>query len=248
MPALAACGAALLQAVIGPAQRPGATYGVQRGRCPCSPASRRWGCSWPCWAAGCMLAAVKDGYDLADRRPSRAAGGVPGQGQGPDSDACPQIWNEKDPWVLLSRPVQWDDGPAGTELWTSAPVSAAPSKNVVHPAGGWRCSAVWLCPAGRRRGVNGMAAAMTAMLCMGAPLSSTLVAGHGHPAAAKERRRCRVRSWCPAGPRFEELGGVDTVQVDADELFHRRQRGCWRTSASSRAAASTAPSSMRPAS
>ena len=66
-------------------------------------------------------------------------------------------------------------------------------------------------------GPNGMAAALTSMLCMGAPLSSTLVAGIA--SLRLQKTAAAAGAVVPGWAAIEELGGVDTVQVDADELF-----------------------------
>ena len=66
-------------------------------------------------------------------------------------------------------------------------------------------------------GISGGAAALTAMLCMGAPLSSTLVAGVA--SLRLQRTAAAAGAVIPGWAAVEELGGVDTVQVDADELF-----------------------------
>ena len=67
------------------------------------------------------------------------------------------------------------------------------------------------------RDVKLAAAALTAVLCMGAPLSSTLIAGMA--ALRLQRAAGAVGPWCPAGRPFRELGGIDTLQVDAEDLF-----------------------------
>ncbi|MDE8691657.1 cell envelope biogenesis protein OmpA, partial [Faecalibacterium sp. DFI.5.82] len=66
-------------------------------------------------------------------------------------------------------------------------------------------------------GPNGMAAALTSMLCMGAPLSSTLVAGIA--SLRLQKTPAAAGAVVPGWAAIEELGGVDTVQVDSDELF-----------------------------
>ena len=52
---------------------------------------------------------------------------------------------------------------------------------------------------------------------MGAPLSSTLVAGVA--SLRLQRTAAAAGAVIPGWAAVEELGGVDTVQVDADELF-----------------------------
>ena len=72
-------------------------------------------------------------------------------------------------------------------------------------------------PCHRVIGPNGMTAALTSMLCMGAPLSSTQVAGIA--SLRLQKTAAAAGAVVPGWAAIEELGGVDTVQVDADELF-----------------------------
>ena len=96
------------------------------------------------------------------------------------------------------------------------------------------------------KGINGMAAALASVLCLGAPLSSTLIAGL--TALRTERTAGAVGAVIPGWAGVEELNGIDTVRVDAGDLFTIRERPAWKTSASSREAGSTGPSSTPPAS
>ena len=66
-------------------------------------------------------------------------------------------------------------------------------------------------------GWNKAAAAMAAVLCMGAPLSSTLVAGVA--ALRLQKAAAAVGAVVPGWAAIEQLGGIDTLQVDTDELF-----------------------------
>lgn len=66
-------------------------------------------------------------------------------------------------------------------------------------------------------GLNGGAAALTAVLCMGSPLSSTLIAGFA--SLRLQQTAAASGAVIPGWAAIEELGGVDTVQADADELF-----------------------------
>ena len=61
------------------------------------------------------------------------------------------------------------------------------------------------------------AAALTAVLCMGAPLSSTLIAGMA--ALRLQRAAGAVGAVVPGWAAIQELGGIDTLQVDAEDLF-----------------------------
>ena len=58
---------------------------------------------------------------------------------------------------------------------------------------------------------------MTAMLCLGAPLSSTLIAGIA--SLRLQRSAAAVGAVVPGWKAIEELGGIDTLQVDTDDLF-----------------------------
>ena len=71
----------------------------------------------------------------------------------------------------------------------------------------------------KKKEVSGLllSAALTSMLCMGAPLSSTLVAGIA--SLRLQKTAAAAGAVVPGWAAIEELGGVDTVQVDADELF-----------------------------
>ena len=67
------------------------------------------------------------------------------------------------------------------------------------------------------KGINGAVAAIASILCLGAPLSSTLIAGL--TALQTERTAGAVGAVIPGWAGIEELNGIDTVQVDAGELF-----------------------------
>ena len=82
--------------------------------------------------------------------------------------------DEKDPWVLLSRPVQWDDALLEQSFGERTSERRARKTSYILLGAAVLSGLAFLLFGG---GLNGMAAAMTAMLCMGAPLSSTLVAG-----------------------------------------------------------------------
>ena len=66
-------------------------------------------------------------------------------------------------------------------------------------------------------GWNKAAAAMAAVLCMGAPLSSTLIAGVA--SLRLQRAAAAVGAVVPGWQAIEQLGGIDTLQIDADDLF-----------------------------
>lgn len=114
--------------------------------------------------------------------------------------------------MLLSRPVQWDETLVEQSFGERASERRA-RKTALILLG----AAVlgWVLLVGG--GPNGMAAALTSMLCMGAPLSSTLVAGIA--SLRLQKTAAAAGAVVPGWAAIEELGGVDTVQADADELF-----------------------------
>lgn len=76
-----------------------------------------------------LLASVQGGFALGAGR-TGAARRVPRQGQG----ACPgaaKNMEEKDPWVLLSRPTEWDDAMVEQGFGPRCLVSAAPAKRTI---------------------------------------------------------------------------------------------------------------------
>ena len=160
-----------------------------------------------------LLAAVKNGYDLATKDPA----GLQGAFRVKDKDlirVLARSLDEKDPWVLLSRPVQWDDALLEQSFGERASERRARKTSYILLGAAVLSGLVFLLFGG---GFNGMAAAMTAMLCMGAPLSSTLVAGLA--TLRLQKTAAAAGAVIPGWAAIEELGGVDTVQVDADELF-----------------------------
>ena len=133
-----------------------------------------------------LAASVRDGYKLA-------ASGVEHEGayRAKDKDLirclAPTL-EEKDPWILLSRPVEGDGGFLAQSFGPRAGEKRAQLLARIL-LGCAAVGAVWMLATGK--GVNGAAAALAAILCLGAP------------------------GW----PGIEELNGIDTVQVDAGELF-----------------------------
>ena len=159
-----------------------------------------------------MLAAVKGGYELVTN-------GVEHQGafRARDKDllrALARDLEQKDPWVLLSRPMQDAEGFVEQSLCERASERRARKVSYIL-LGVALLSGVLFLLAGA--GWNKAVAAMVAVLCMGAPLSSTLIAGIAslrlqHAAAA-------VGAVVPGWQAIEQLGGIDTLQIDADDLF-----------------------------
>ena len=160
-----------------------------------------------------LLTAVRNGYDLAARSPE----GLQGAFRVRDKDlirVLARSLDQKDPWVLLSRPVQWDEALVEQSFGERASERRARKTALILLGAAVLSGLVFLLFGG---GPNGMAAALTSMLCMGAPLSSTLVAGIA--SLRLQKNAAAAGAVVPGWAAIEELGGVDTVQVDADELF-----------------------------
>ena len=169
-----------------------------------------------------MLAAVQGGYTLA------AEGGeVRGAYRTRDKDlirALARDLEQKDPWVLLSRPVQTasDDfveqslSERAVEQSLSERASERRARKVacVLLAAAVLSGVAFLLFGG---GVNCAVAAAAAVLCMGAPLSSVLVPGLA--ALRLQRAAAAVGAVVPGWAAIEELGGIDTIELDADDLF-----------------------------
>ena len=159
-----------------------------------------------------MLAAIKGGYELVTN-------GVEHQGayRAKDKDllrALARDLEQKDPWVLLSRPLQNADGFVEQSLSERASERRA-RKNSYILLGAALLSGVLFLLAGA--GWNKATAAMAAVLCMGAPLSSTLIAGIA--SLRLQRAAAAVGAVVPGWQAIEQLGGIDTLQIDADDLF-----------------------------
>ena len=160
-----------------------------------------------------LLTAVRNGYDFAARSPE----GLQGAFRVRDKDlirVLARSLDQKDPWVLLSRPVQWDEALVEQSFGERASERRARKTALILLGAAVLSGLVFLLFGG---GPNGMAAALTSMLCMGTPLSSTLVAGIA--SLRLQKTAAAAGAVVPGWAAIEELGGVDTVQVDADELF-----------------------------
>lgn len=160
-----------------------------------------------------MLAAVKGGYELVTN-------GVEFEGayRAKDKDllrALARNLEQKDPWVLLSRPMMKEaDGFVEQSLSERASERRARKVSYIL-LGVALLSGVLFLLAGA--GWNKAAAAMAAVLCMGAPLSSTLIAGVA--SLRLQRAAAAVGAVVPGWQAIEQLGGIDTLQIDADDLF-----------------------------
>lgn len=208
MPALAAC-AALLEAVVALLN----AQSYQTSSFTILSGIAALGLFMALLGSRVQLAAVKNGYDLATKDPA----GLQGAFRVKDKDLIRMLarsLDEKDPWVLLSRPVQWDDALLEQSFGERTSERRARKTSYILLGAAVLSGLAFLLFGG---GLNGMAAAMTAMLCMGAPLSSTLVAGLA--TLRLQKSAAAAGAVIPGWAAIEELGGVDTVQVDADELF-----------------------------
>ena len=159
-----------------------------------------------------MLAAVKGGYELVTN-------GVEFEGayRAKDKDllrALARDLEQKNPWVLLSRPMKEADGFVEQSLSERASERRARKVSYIL-LGVALLSGVLFLLAGA--GWNKAAAAMAAVLCMGAPLSSTLIAGVA--SLRLQRAAAAVGAVIPGWQAIEQLGGIDTLQIDADDLF-----------------------------
>lgn len=160
-----------------------------------------------------MLAAVQGGYTLA------AEGGeVRGAYRTRDKDlirALARDLEQKDPWVLLSRPVQTaSDEFVEQSLSERASERRARKVACILLAAAVLSGVAFLLFGG---GINCAVAAAAAVLCMGAPLSSVLVPGLA--ALRLQRAAAAVGAVVPGWAAIEELGGIDTIELDADDLF-----------------------------
>ena len=160
-----------------------------------------------------MLAAVQGGYTLA------AEGGeLRGAYRTRDKDlirALARDLEQKDPWVLLSRPVQTaSDDFVEQSLSERASERRARKVAYILLAAAVLSGVAFLLFGG---GINCAVAAAAAVLCMGAPLSSVLVPGLA--ALRLQRAAAAVGAVVPGWAAIEELGGIDTIELDADDLF-----------------------------
>ena len=160
-----------------------------------------------------MLSAVQGGYTLA------AEGGeLRGAYRTRDKDlirALARDLEQKDPWVLLSRPVQTaSDDFVEQSLSERASERRARKVACVLLAAAVLSGVAFLLFGG---GINCAVAAAAAVLCMGAPLSSVLVPGLA--ALRLQRAAAAVGAVVPGWAAIEELGGIDTIELDADDLF-----------------------------
>ena len=160
-----------------------------------------------------MLAAVQGSYALAAEGSE-----LRGAYRTRDKDlirALARDLEQKDPWVLLSRPVQTaSDDFVEQSLSERASERRARKVAYILLAAAVLSGAAFLLFGG---GINCAVAAAAAVLCMGAPLSSVLVPGLA--ALRLQRAAAAVGAVVPGWAAIEELGGIDTIELDADDLF-----------------------------
>ena len=159
-----------------------------------------------------MAASVRDGFELMDC-------GVDHQGayRAADKDLVRTLaegLEEPDPWILLSRPIRWTARFIEQSFSPRASERSAQKTARLLLVGGLLGAGLMLVTG---RGLNAAVAALAAILCLGAPLSATLIAGLA--SLRMQRTAGAVGAVIPGWASVEELGGVDTIQVDANELF-----------------------------
>lgn len=159
-----------------------------------------------------MAVSVRDGFELMDC-------GVDHQGayRAADKDLVRTLaegQDEPDPWILLSRPIQWTARFIEQSFSPRASERSAQKTARLLLVGGLLGAGLMLVTG---RGLNAAVAALAAILCLGAPLSATLIAGLA--SLRMQRTAGAVGAVIPGWGSVEELGGVDTIQVDASELF-----------------------------
>lgn len=159
-----------------------------------------------------LLASVQGGYELLSN-------GVEHQGAFRVRDkellrTLAQNMEQKDPWMLLSRPVP-DCGSFVDQSLEERASEIRARKTSYILLGAALLSGLLLLITGK--GLDKAFSAMAAILCMGAPLSSTLIAGL---AALRLHRSAAVTgAVVPGWKAIEELGGIDTLQLEAEDLF-----------------------------
>ena len=160
-----------------------------------------------------LLTAVRNGYDLAARSPE----GLQGAFRVRDKDlirVLARSLDQKDPWVLLSRPVQWDEALVEQSFGERASERRA-RKTAPDPAGCCRAQRAGVPAVWRRAQRHGRSLDLHALHGCTAVLHPCC----GHRFSAPAKTAAAAGAVVPGWAAIEELGGVDTVQVDADELF-----------------------------
>ena len=197
MPALAACGA-LLEAVVALLNAPH----YQQSSFTLLSGIAALGLFLALLGSRVQLAAVKGGYDLAMSEPEHC-----GAYRVRDKDLIRLLsrsLDQKDPWVLLSRPTEWDETLVEQCFGERASERRARKTSLILLGVSVLAGVVFLLLGG---GVSGGAAALTAVLCMGSPLSSTLVAGVA--SLRLQRTAAAAGAVVPGWAAIEELGLKD---------------------------------------
>lgn len=159
-----------------------------------------------------MLAAVCGGHALLEQEPEHRAAF-----RAQDKElvrALAEDLEQKDPWVLLTRPAQAGDAFVEQSLGERASERRTRKFAYILLGAALLCGVVLLLTG---KGLDRAVCGVAAVLCMGAPLSSTLIAGL--TSLRLHRTAAEAGAVVPGWTAIEELGGVDTVQLDADELF-----------------------------
>lgn len=121
---------------------------------------------------------------------------------------------EKDPWILVSRPMEWTSNFIEQSFSErTSELLARRMARILLAAGVLSGAALLLLG----RGTASAASALATVICLGASLSVTLVAGLS--SLQMQRTAGAVGAVIPGWAAVEELGGIDTVQVDARDLF-----------------------------
>lgn len=159
-----------------------------------------------------MLASVQGGYEqLAEDAGYR---GVYRAKEKELLRTLAQEMEQKDPWVLLSHPAMSTEGFVDQSL--DERTSERRARKISYILLGTAVlSGLLLLITGK--GLDKAVCAMTAVLCMGAPLSSTMISGL--TSLRLYRSGAAAGAVVPGWEAIQELGGIDTIQVDADDLF-----------------------------
>lgn len=207
MPAIAACGAAL-QAVIALIN----AQSYQTSSFQLLSGMAGLGLFTALLGSRVMLSAINSGYELA-----RASQDAKGACRIRNKDLIRTLsrsLEQQDPWILVSCPLQDDADFMEQSFGLRASERRTRRTACILLGAGALAGLTFLAFGG---GFNGCAAALTAVLCLGSPLSSTLVAAMA--TLRLQRAAAGAGAVVPGWAAIEELGGVDTLQVDADELF-----------------------------
>ncbi len=160
-----------------------------------------------------MLSAVQNGYELVTNGADYC-----GAFRARDKDlirALARDLEQKDPWALLNRPL--DSAP---QDYVEQSLGLRASERRLQKISRFLLAAAvlsFLFFIITGDGLNKSVGALAAVMCMGAPLSSTLVASLA--SLRLQSSAASAGAAVPGWAAIEELGGIDTVQVDTDDLF-----------------------------